>query len=159
MSAGNIPKLLLMFYLALGPSLAAHSEEQLFYDMSRMQKEIQTDKKQFIANNMQLTPTEAESFWSLHESYEKDFERLNARSLKLIEEYAASFQSLSDEEAKRLLNDYLVIERDRQKTREYYVGKFRSIISARQVARFYQLENKIQALVNYDLATRIPLVK
>ena len=159
MPRGKLLKLLLTLCIAMVPSLAAYSEEKPVYDMIKMKQEIQSDKKQFIAKNMQLTPTEAESFWPLYESYQEDFEKLNARSSKLIEEYAASFQSLSDTQAKRLLIDYLVIERDRQKTREYYVGKFRSAISAKQVARFYQLENKIQALVNYDLAAKIPLAE
>lgn len=159
MLTGNIFKLWLALFIALVPSLAAYSEETPIYDMMKMQEEIQINKRQFIAKNMQLTSTEAEKFWPLYDSYEKDFERLNVRSSKLIEEYAASFQSLSDEQARRLLIDYLVVERDRQKTREYYVGKFRSAISPKQVLRFYQLENKIQALVNYDLASKIPLAK
>ena len=159
MCVRNIAKLLLTLCILVIPLLAAHSEEKPIYDMIKMKEEIQADEKQFIAKNMRLTATEAESFWPLYESYQKDFEKLNARSSKLIEEYAAGFQSLSDEQAKQMLNDYLVIERDREKTREYYVGKFRSAISAKQVARFYQLENKIQALVNYDLAAKIPLVR
>jgi len=58
-----------------------------------------------------------------------------------------------------LLDEYLTIERLRQKVRDGYLPKFRKVLSEIKVARYYQIENKISAVVNYELAKQIPLLK
>jgi len=81
------------------------------------------------------------------------------RSLKLIENYAGNSESMTNDIAKKLLDEYLTIERLRQKVREAYLPKFRKVLSEIKVARYYQIENKISAVVNFELAKQIPLVK
>jgi hypothetical protein len=81
------------------------------------------------------------------------------RSLKLIENYAGKSESMTNDIAKKLLDEYLTIERLRQKVREGYLPKFRKVLSEIKVARYYQIENKISAVVNFELAKQIPLVK
>ena len=61
--------------------------------------------------------------------------------------------------ARELLEDYVLIERDRQKFREYYLAKFRQVLPEKKVVRYYQLENKIEAVITYDLAARIPFIE
>jgi hypothetical protein len=66
---------------------------------------------------------------------------------------------MSDQVAKRLVDEYLTIEAARQKLRQTYLPRFRKVLREKQVARYYQLENKVQAAVSYELAAEIPLVK
>jgi len=58
-----------------------------------------------------------------------------------------------------ILDEYLAIESERLALRKAYLPKFRQALPDKKVVRFYQLENKIQAAVNYELAANIPLVK
>jgi hypothetical protein len=112
-----------------------------------------------LADTMQLTEAEAKAFWPVYASYQKELSTLNDRMIKLINEYAHNYQTISDQVAKRLVDEYLTIEAARQKLRQTYLPRFRKVLREKQVARYYQLENKVQAAVNYELAAEIPLVK
>lgn len=127
--------------------------------MQLVRDKVHADKKLFIAEHMQLTESEAKPFWPVYEAYQKEFSKLNDRMIKLIKEYANNYQTMSDQTAKRLMDEYLAIEAARLKIRQAYVPRFRKVLRERQVARYYQLENKVQAAVSYELAAEIPLVK
>ena len=124
-----------------------------------VREKIQADKKLFIAENMELTESEAKAFWPVYESYQKDLGKIVERSRKLIEDYAKNYQSMTDATAKKLTDDMIGLENDRQKLRKDYLPKFRKVLSDKKTARYYQLENKIFAVVSYELAKVIPLVK
>jgi hypothetical protein len=124
-----------------------------------VREKIQADKKLLIAENMQLTEAEAKAFWPVYESYQKDIGKIVERTKKLIEDYAKNYQTMTDATAKKLVNEMLVIENERLKLRRAYLPKFRKVLSEKKVARYYQLENKIHAVVMYELAKIIPLMK
>jgi len=124
-----------------------------------VREKIQADKKLLIAENMQLTESEAKAFWPVYESYQKDLGKIIDRTKKLIEDYANNYQTMTDATAKRLIDNMVVIENDRLKLKKDYLPKFRKVLSEKKVARYYQLENKIFAVVNYEVAKVIPLVK
>jgi hypothetical protein len=129
-------------------------------DTNQLVKEkIQADKKLLIAENMQLSEAEAKVFWPVYESYQKDLGKIVESTKKLIDNYAKNYQTMTDVTAKKLMNDMIVIENDRLKLRRTYLPKFRKVLSEKKVARYYQLENKIHAVVMYELAKIIPLVK
>jgi hypothetical protein len=129
-------------------------------DTNQLVKEkVQADKKLLIAENMQLTETEAKAFWPVYESYQKDIGKIVERSKKLIEDYAKNYEAMTDATAKKLTDDMISIENDRLKLKKDYLPKFRKVLSDKKVARYYQLENKIFAVVSYELAKVIPLVK
>jgi hypothetical protein len=128
-------------------------------NMQILNEKIKADKKLLVAQNMQLTEAEAGKFWPIYELYQDELFVLRMRSLKLIETYAENYESMTDELAKKLLDEYLAIEGLRQKVREAYLPKFRKALAEIKVARYYQIENKISALVNYELAMQIPLLR
>ena len=120
---------------------------------------IQADKKLFVADNMQLSEAEAKVFWPVYESYQKDLGKIVDRTKNLIDDYATNYQTMTDATAKKLIDNMIAIENDRLKLRKDYLPKFRNVLSDKKVARYYQLENKIFAVVHYELAKVIPLVK
>ena len=128
-------------------------------NMQILIEKIKADKKLLVAQNMQLTDAEARKFWPIYDLYQDELFILRKRSLKLIETYAENYESMTDELAKKLLDEYLTIEGLRQKVREAYLPKFRKALPEIKVARYYQIENKISAVVNYELAVQIPLMK
>ena len=145
-------------FCALSVPLAM-AQDKPANNMEILREKVTADKKLFITANMDLIESEAKDFWPLYEAHQKDLEKLADRSLRLIEEYAKQYGAISDNSARRLLEDYILIERDRQKFREYYLSKFRQVLPDKKVVRYYQLENKIQAVADYDLAARIPLIE
>jgi hypothetical protein len=150
------PALAIMLGLVAVPAVAQAQQSDT---MQVVRDEIRTDKKLLIAKYMHLTEKEAKVFWPIYDGYEKGVSKINDRALKLIRDYASNYQTMSDQTAKKLMDEYLAIEAARQKLRQAYVPRLRKVLPEKLVARFFQLENKIQAAVNYDLAAEIPLVK
>jgi hypothetical protein len=66
---------------------------------------------------------------------------------------------MTDEMATQLLTQYLALERDHVGLLTSYRPRFAKTLPPKKVARLYQVENKLRALVNYELAREIPLVK
>ena len=153
---------LLVIALAVTLAVAAApavAQDQQADSMQMVRDKIRADKKLLIAENLPLTAAEAKAFWPVYDSYQQELSALNDRMIKLIKEYANNYQTMSDQTAKKLMDEYLAIDAARLKIRQAYVPRFRKVLREKQVARYYQLENKVQAAVSYELATEIPLVK
>ena len=128
-------------------------------NMEIVKEKIRTDKKLFVATNMQLTESEAKAFWPVYEAYQAELGKLKDREVQLIGDFAANYSTMSDDVAKDLLDASLSIDSDHQKLRQSYLAKFRGVLPDTKVARYYQLESKINAVFEYELARKIPLVQ
>ena len=153
------PFLLVLFTVLTVFIVSPMAQEKPADNMQLVREKIQTDKKLFIAQNMNLTESEAKVFWPVYESYQKDLAKLVDKTVKLVENYAANYQTMTEEAAKELINGYLAIEGERVALMKSFLPKFRKVLPEKKVARYYQIENKIDAVVNYGLARQIPLVK
>jgi len=119
---------------------------------------IRANKKALVAVNLTLTDEEAGRFWPLYDRYQTELTGVQDRAVKVIEDYTASFHNLSDEKAMKLADDWLSAEGDRVKVRRTYLEQFAKVLPGRKVVRFYQIENKMDAVLRYDLAAEIPVV-
>ena len=129
--------------------------------MEIVREAAKSNKKAFIALNLKLTQEEEKGFWPLYDSFQTALDKINERLGNLIIDYAKEFnaQSLSDEKAMQLITDYLAAEEDIIKLRKSYLSKFSAVIPGKKVMVYYQLENKIQAVIRYDMAMQIPLAE
>ena len=127
-------------------------------DMSVLLDTIRANRKALIVVNLNLSSEEAAKFWPLYDRYQQEMNTAGDRIVAIVEDYTAHFRDLSDDKALQLLEDYLAAEADRLKVRRSYVGEFAKILPGRTVARFYQIENKMDAVLRYDLAATIPVV-
>ena len=109
---------------------------------------------------MPLTKVEAEKFWPLYEEYRQRVRVLGERRLAVIEAYAERYRAgnVDDEFAEQGIRESLEIKLDVAKLQKKYWTKFRRILPAMKAARFYQLESKMDAEIDYILAGGIPLV-
>ena len=137
----------------------AFAQEVTKNTMDSVRDALKAQKRAFIAVNMQLTDAEDAKFWPVYDSYQAELDKLVQRLLVVILDYADQYKMLSDQKAMGILDEYLAIESERLALRKAYLPKFRQALPDKKVVRFYQLENKIQAAVNYELAANIPLVK
>ena len=141
------------------PALPAPAQEKPADTMQIVREKIQADKKLLVATNMDLTEKEAQAFWPVYESYQKDLGLVNGRMLVLIQDFAKDYEAMTDETAKKLLGEYLAIEGDRVKLRQSYLPRLRRALPEKKVARYLQIENKVEAIIRYELAGKIPLIK
>jgi len=119
---------------------------------------LQAEHKLLVSQNLGLTSPEAEAFWPVYDAYAAELDKAGDRRVKLIADFAASYGDLSDETAKQLVADMLKYQKEVLKIRDKYAKKFHRVLPAGKVVRFYQIENKLDALVNFVLASEIPLV-
>jgi hypothetical protein len=129
-------------------------------NMEILRDKIRADKKFVVATNMELTESEAKSFWPIYNAYQKDLQNINGRILTVLESYAADFKSksLTDDKAKKLIDEAVAIDQAEANLKSTYAPKLGKALPARKVARYMQIENKIRAVVKYDLAQGVPLV-
>ncbi len=130
-------------------------------NMQILRDKITADKKLLVATNMELTESEAKSFWPIYDQYQKDLQKINRRIVRLLESYAEDFRSksLTDDKAKKLINEALAIERAEADLKSAYAPKLSKVLPVRKVVRYLQIENKIRAVVKYDIASGVPLVE
>jgi hypothetical protein len=166
MSTGTVKALrALLSVTALMVVIAAFPVSGLTQDkpgdnMQILREKIKADKKLVVAANLELTESEAKGFWSVYEPYQKDLATINQRIVKLIESYAADYRTktLTDEKAKKLTDEMVAIEQAEAGLKTSFVPKLRKVLPERKVARYLQIENKIRAIVKYELAGAVPLV-
>lgn len=150
--------LVLMGLVMVWPFLAS-GQDKPADNMQFVVEKIRADKKLFIAENMQFTETEAKAFWSVYEQYQDELFLLRARTIKLINDYAEVYEKMTNDTAKSLLDELMTIESLGLKLRQTYLPKFRDVLPDVKVVRYFQIENKINAALVYELAAKIPLIK
>lgn len=148
-----------LILIFIGFTASALAQDKPADNMEIVKEKVHADKKLLIATYMELTESEAKAFWPIYEEYQAELGKLRDRDSKLIEEFSANFGTMSDDVAKNLLDDSLSIDSGYLKLRQSYLAKFRDVLSDIKVARYYQLENKMEAILEYEQAKRIPLIQ
>jgi hypothetical protein len=130
-------------------------------NMEILREKIRADKKLVVAMNMELTESEAKNFWPIYNAYQKDLQKVNQRLANLLESYADDFRrkSLTDDKARKLIDEAVAIDQAEANLRSAYAPKLSKTLPATKVVRYLQIENKIRAVVRYDIASGVPLVR
>ncbi len=141
--------------VAFAQSKPADTNMQILLD------KVKADKKLVVAANMDLTDAEGKVFWPIYDAYQKDLQGLNERLSNTILAYADAYnkKTLTDEQAMSLANAALAIDQDEVTMRKTYAAKLNGVLPGKKVARYLQIENKIRAVIRYDMAANIPLVQ
>ena len=130
-------------------------------NMQILRDKVRADKKLVVAQNMQLTDSEASAFWPIYDAYQTDLGKINERMKNVILAYAAAYNSgpVTNEAAKKLLEDWLGTQEADVQLMRSYVPKLERALPDMKVARYIQIETKIRAIMRYELASQIPLVE
>lgn len=128
-------------------------------EIEMLRSVAQTERRVIVAKAMFLTDQESAAFWPVYNEYRTAVGKVNDQLVKLVTDYAAERDTLTDEQAKTLLNNYIKFEQDVLKLRKKYIPKFGKAMPMTKVARFYQIENKLDILQKLVLASNIPLAR
>jgi superfamily II RNA helicase len=147
--------------ITLGFAMTGFAQDKSANNLEVIHEKLKADKKMIVTKYMELTESEAQKFWPVYEEYQKDLQKLNERLGSLLQSYAAEHRSnsLSDEKAKKLLDDWLALDKDEATHRRTYAGKVLNVLPAKKAARYLQIENEFRVLLKYDLAATVPLVQ
>ncbi len=156
----RVAALLLVLLLAPASVVFAQSsgtlDQQAIDDLREL---VQTEREQTIRDALRLTDEEAERFWPVFERYNGELNEVRDRRVAMIVRYLEAFSSaeVDAELARDILDEFFDIESDMLRIRKRYVRRFQQVIPAMKVTRFYQLENKLDAEVDAELAATMPL--
>src|SRR5271156_4300801 len=124
-----------------GTASAQPSQKQLDSAAARAQR------KATVGANMNLTADEASKFWPVYDAYEKSMDRIEDRHVKELKDFAARYNNFTDADAQKKLDEVMAIAQARLDVQKEFIPQFRDVISQVKVTRFYQIDNKIQALI------------
>jgi Spy/CpxP family protein refolding chaperone len=126
----------------------------------QIRDQLRTDRKVVIEHNMSLTDAEAKKFWPVYEAFQRELAPIQTRSNRAMLDYInAGDSTMTNTNARRLLDQLTQAEESEAKVKRAYVAKFSKAVGAKKAARYYQVESKIRAMERYDQATAITLVR
>ena len=141
--------------LASVPAVAQVSDTDM---LQQLRADIQTDRQALVAANLGLSDAEGEAFWPIYRQYRAEMGAVGDRMQKLIMDYAEVWEAPTEDQARAMIDELMVIRKEDLKVRKSYLKKFRKVLPEVKVAQFVQLENKIDAVISFSLADAIPLV-
>ena len=128
-------------------------------DIELTRASIQVRRQALVTAAMDLAPKDADVFWPLYREYREEMAKVNDRFVRLLVGYLENYDSLTDEAARKMLDEYLSIDRARNGVKSTFVPRFGKVIPAKQVTRFFQIDNKLDAVINAELAKLVPLAR
>ena len=150
----RIKTILLTLMLLVAPVLAL-ADEAL-----DLKKKIMFDQKRLVVmENMEFTEEEAAAFWPVYEKHQEELFQVNQRGAKLILAYASVFQTLTDEQAVKLVDEYYDIQDDRLTVMKKMAVDVGKVLPGKKAFRYLQVESKLSAIGRYELAKEIPLAR
>ena len=120
---------------------------------------LQRQRNELVNQFMNLNLEEVVAFLPVYEAYRTEMGKIGDRTQRLIIDYAENQDNLSDQKALSMLDESLKIREAELELRRKYVEEFKRVIPPKKVVRFFQVDNKFDAIVNYNLAGSIPLVE
>jgi hypothetical protein len=149
-------KLVLLVVALVGAAAPVFAQRDL---IEIMRSDLRTEKTAIVTQAMQLTEEQAEVFWPIYREYEAEFVKLNDERLALIKDYAASYDSMTDESAKSLIDRSFKLQEARNKTLKKYVGKVSKALGPRVAARWGQVEHALGSAIDLQIGTELPLLR
>jgi hypothetical protein len=162
----NLLTISMAAFVVLAPSARSQSsapttqtQGSVDQDVDLMRKDIRSQKKQIIAANLQLTDAEATKFWPIYDQYTAELVKINDAKYGALKEYAANYDTLTDDHAVTLLRNVLTVDQQVAQLRLKYVPIVNQVISGKKTALFFQLDRRLVMLIDLQLAAAIPMVQ
>jgi hypothetical protein len=164
----SIIALLFCGFLLLSNLSFAQDAEQTFKPVANsasldeqialMRSDLRSNRKKVIAANMKLTPDEAQWFWPTYEEYVNELVQINKAKYDLIKEYLQS-EKITEEQADTLAKRWEEVDESVVQLRLKYIPVFRKVLSAKGTAMFFQLDRRVQMMIDLQLLSSLPLVQ
>jgi len=127
-------------------------------DIALLRKNLRTEKKKILAENVPLTETEATKFWPVYDQYAAEMAKHNDEFYALIKDYAANQKTMTDAQAIDLLKKWSDLQVRVAQTRQKYIPLVEKVIPGRKAALFFQIDRRLYALMDLQTTSVIPLL-
>ncbi len=136
---------------------AASIDAASFIELLR--SDVKAKKVELITQGMALPEEYAAPFWPVYRKYQFDLDKLNDELLQLLRDYASNYESMTSKKATELVQKSFELQEKKLKLRQTYFDEFNKILPPKFAAKYSQLDNRINLLLDLQLASRVPLVK
>ena len=153
----------LVLFAVLSPSAVAQTVEVKAKpltdaDIQLMRQDVQAQKNQIITDTMKFSESEAAAFWPVYKEYAAEQQSIAAKRLNVILDYARNIEKMDDPKAHDLSQRMFAIDDEIQSLRKAYYPRFEKALGAKRAAKFYQVDNRLNLIVNLQLSSEIPLI-
>ena len=138
--------------------LAQASNNVTDRDIEMLRADIRAQRKEITAQNMTLTVDEATKFWPIFDQYRREAIKANDDRWALIKDYAANYTTMTDAQAQDYIKRSTDVDQQLLELRMKYVPMFEKVISSKKTALWYQIDRRIDLLINLQLSAQIPMV-
>jgi len=147
--------------MVFGLTALALAQTPATTNMDILRQKVKADKKLVVAENLKLTEAEGAKFWPVYDAYQKEIQQINERLKAVVLAYADAYNKgpVTDAAAKKLIEDASAVDDAEATLRRTTLPKILAVLPATKAARYVQIENKIRAVIRYELAAGIPLVQ
>jgi len=128
-------------------------------DLRLLRKDLRSLKKQTIATNLELTETEAQSFWPIYDRYAADLAATLDKKYALLKSYHDNYYSMTDEQAEGYIKGRAEVDAAVTRLRLKYFPIFRKVISGKSTAVFFQLDWRLGTMLDLQMTSEIPLIE
>jgi hypothetical protein len=143
---------------AKAPADPAQVRAEIDKAVETLRKDARAGKADILGKTMQLDATQAAAFWPLYKQYQTEVQVLGDERLGIIQDLAEHFDSLDDAKAKALLDRQMALEQKKLALQLKYKDEMLKALPAKTVARFFQVDSRLNKLVELTVASEIPLV-
>lgn len=151
--------LLLVLACVAAPLAVAQDKAADVTDMQALREAVRADKRKYVASLMTLTDAQAKRFWPIYDKYQRDIEETNRDRVVAVQEFMFRDQPLTNLAAKQYATRLLALDEAEVKARRTMRNRVMRALPAVKAARYMMLEQKINAVQDYDLAAAVPLVR
>jgi hypothetical protein len=124
-----------------------------------LRSDVRAQKVAFITELMEFTDAEDKAFWPIYREYDVELSTINDERVSGIEEYARSYDNVTDALADKLATKALQLESRRTALKEKYYTRLKSALSPKTAARFLQVENQLLMIIDLQISAALPIVK
>jgi hypothetical protein len=152
--------LAVMLILSVGPvRVVAQDNSSIDSDIQMLRADIRSDKTKIMADQMELSDTEGKAFWPIYNEYDTELSKLNDQRVELLKEYASEYNTMTDPQVQSLADRSFALQKKRIDLRQKYFKKISKAVSPKTAARFVQVEDRVDMLLNLQLAANLPMVQ
>jgi len=126
-------------------------------DIALLRKDLRAMKMQVIGQNMSLSEEEGQKFWPIYNHYVKDLQVVNDQKYGLLKQYAEMWATMSDQDAMIYVRHWLEVDAQVQALRLKYVPTVSQVLPGRKAATFFQLDRRLNMIIDLQLFGQIPL--
>ncbi len=143
--------------LVLSPLCRAQNQQPSLASVIEVfRAEMQADRTTIITQAMNFSDKDAAAFWPIYRKYEYQRSLLDDRRAAVIKDYAQKYSALSDGDAKAMAERMFDCESRLAELKKTYFKKFNTVLPALTVTKFFQLDHRIDLLVEMKVEASLP---